>query len=328
LDIFVGGRAVANAYGQMPTSYLLANDGNGNFKIVTNLIPGLAHIGMVTGASWIDVDKTGWPDLLITGEWMQPVLFKNNKGTFEKIDITKNDADYKGWWCGLQVADVNGDGLDDILLGNYGLNSKLKASPKYPLKLYLADIAGINRVDQILAVSKDGKYYPFLGKEELEHNLPYLKKQYLGYDEMAGKTVEEIFGNKLDDESALTANNLETTLLLNDGKGHFYKDSLPVAMQWSPVFSFAIDDYNKDGKNDILSAGNFYGTIPFEGRYDAMSLLLNINNGTSFSSEIPLEKTISDISGEVRCVKKIQLANGKRGVLVAINNEQLQLLEY
>jgi len=328
LDLFVGGRVVANNYGKIPSSWLLENDGKGHFKNITYKIPGLEHIGMVTGASWIDVDHDGWPDLLITGEWMQPVLFKNNKGKFTKVSLTKEDDKLKGLWSGLQVADVNGDGYDDILIGNYGLNSKLKTSSNYPLKLYIADIAGVNRTNQILTIAKEGKYYTFLGKEDLDRELPYLRKEFLSYQKMAGKTVEEIFGKKLDNASVLTANNLETTLLVNDGNGKFFKDSLPFPIQWSPVFAFAVDDFQKNGKKDILSAGNFYGTIPFEGRYDAMPLLLNLNNGSLFTPELPLEAAFTNITGEVRCLRKIDLANGKKGLLVAINNGPLQLLQY
>ena len=330
MDIFVGGRADAEVYGIIPTSYLLQNDGNGNFTIVNDkLLPELNNIGMVTDASWIDVNKDGWPDLLIVGEWMQPVLFKNDHGKFIREELTEDDGNLKGWWCSVKAVDINGDGYEDLLLGNYGLNSKLIASHDYPLKMYLADISGNKRMDQILALAKNGKYYPFLGKEDLEWKLPYLKKEFLSYRAIAGKTVEEIFGSRLNDAKLFTATILASVLLINDGKGHFKKAALPSPLQWAPIFAFAPGDYNSDGKMDFIAGGNFYGTTPYEGRYDALSLSLYIGDGKGvFQPVFPLLPAFENIKGEVRSIQPIILAGNKNAVIIGINNDSLQILQW
>ena len=330
IDLFVGGRVNAQSYGSAPTSYLLQNDGKGNFKIVTKqIIPELEHIGMITGAVWTDIDKDGWRDLIVAGEWMQPVLFKNEQGKFTQRKLTNKDEDLKGLWTSVVAADVNGDGFEDIILGNYGLNSKLTASAKYPLKMYCADMSGNGNVDQIIAVEKDRKYYPFLNKEDLEKQLPYLKKQFLSYSKMAGKSVEEIFGEKLNKSQVFDVSTLASVVLLNDGKGHFSASKLPAALQWSPLFAFDTFDYNKDGKTDVLAGGNFFGTQPYEGRYDALPLTLNKGNGKGdFQTQFPLEPALRNIKGEVRDIKAIHLANQKTAFLIAVNNEKVVLLEY
>lgn len=329
-DLFVGGRADAKAYGNAPTSYLLENDGKGNFTIVTEKrCPALAHTGMVTGAAWTDTDKDGWLDLIVTGEWMEPVLFKNEKGKFIQKDITGNDKALAGWWTTLQVMDINGDGLEDVLLGNYGLNSKLKGDTTAPLKMYVADVAGNNKNVQILAISKQENYYPFLGKENLENQLPYLKNEYLSYRKMAGKTVDEIFGNRLQNAKLFEASCFASVCLVNNGKGNYTVNSLPASVQWSPVFALAGADFNKDGKMDFLSGGNFYGTMPYEGRYDAIALQLCTGNGQgAFQSVFPLESSLANVTGEVRDIKPIHLAGGRKALLVAMNNQPLRLLEY
>ncbi|MGN6436075.1 MAG: VCBS repeat-containing protein [Agriterribacter sp.] len=330
VDVFTGGRADARSYGNIPTSYLLENDGKGNFTIVTEKrCPELAHIGMVTGAAWTDADKDGWLDLAITGEWMTPMLFKNEKGKLRQQNITGNDKALRGWWTALQVTDVNGDGWDDILLGNYGLNSKLKGDTTAPLRMYVADVAGNNKNVQILAVGKQGNYYPFLGKENLENQLPYLKNEYLSYSKMAGKTVKEIFGDRLQNATLFEANCFASVCLLNNGKGQYTVSQLPTSLQWSPVFAFAGTDFNKDGKPDLLTGGNFYGTMPYEGRYDAMALQLCTGNGKGiFHPAFPLENSLAAIEGEVRDIKSIRLAGGRKALLVAINNQPVKLLEY
>ncbi|HEX9511728.1 MAG TPA: VCBS repeat-containing protein [Puia sp.] len=330
LDIFVGGRATAGIYGMPPASYLLQNDGKGNFTIVTNkVIPGLEHVGMVTDAVWTDIDHDGWKDLIVTGEWMPPVLFKNNHGYFIRQELTGDDVDLSGWWCSVRAADLNGDGFEDLLLGNFGLNSKLMASATYPLKMYVGDMMANHRMVQIMAVQKNGKYYTFLNKENLEKQLPYLKKQYLSYGEMAGKTVEEIFGNKLDSSALFQIYTLASTVLMNDGKGHFTPSLLPAAAQWSPVFDFAPYDFNGDGELDFLAGGNFSGVTPFEGRYDAMPLELYLGDGKGgFKGTFPLPAPLDTLSGEVRSIRPIRLANGKRAMLVGFNNAPLRLLQY
>src|SRR5260370_41653465 len=113
------------------------------------------------------------------------------------------------------------------------------SSATYSLKRYVGNMMASYRMVQISAVQKNGKYYTFLNKENLEKQLPYLKKQYLSYGEMAGKTVEEIFGNKLDSSALFQIYTLASTVLMNDGKEHFTPSLLPAASQWSPVFDFS-----------------------------------------------------------------------------------------
>lgn len=322
-DLFAGGRANSQAYGKIPTSYLLQNNGKGDFKIVTNEADGLQHIGMVTDACWTDVDSDGWKDLMIVGEWMPPVLYKNNRGKLVRHHLTAHDKDLTGLWCSIQSADINGDGHKDLLLGNYGLNSKCVANKEFPMKMYVADMDGNGNLDQLMGIAKQGKYYPFLKKERLEKQLPFIKKEYLSYAKMAGKTINEIFGNKLDSATLFEASSLASITLVNDGKGNFMEMNLPPQLQWAPLYAFMAGDFNHDGKTDLLAGGNFYGTTPYEGRYDGppLSLCFGNQNGT-FASVLSLPKEFRNIYGEIRDVQPITI-NGIHSFIVAINNGSL-----
>jgi len=146
---------------------------------------------------------------------------------------------------------------------------------------------------------------------------------------MAGKSVEEIFGSRLNNAVEFTSEQMASLMLINNRKGQFEVKELPAPLQWQPMFAFVSGDFNKDGKTDILAGGNFTGTMPFEGRYDALALSINLNSGNGqLKTIMPLEKSLLDIRGEVRSLAPIQLANGKKGILVGINNGPVRLLSY
>ncbi|TAN17749.1 MAG: RNA-binding protein [Chitinophagaceae bacterium] len=327
-DLFVGGRVVAGDYGAIPESHLLINDGHGRFKDMTGeLAPGLKHIGMVTDAVWTDFDGDGKKDLILVGEWMPVTFFKNmGGGRLKNVTAQMNLPNTNGWWRTIKVADVNGDGKPDLLLGNYGINSKLAPiGPDYPLKLYVSDFDHNGTPDQILAYAKNGKYYTFLGKDALQRQMPSLiGKKYTSYHAFAGQTVEQIFGKSLQETKVLNAYTFKSMLLLNEGKGHFIEKPLPFAAQVAPVYSFETGDFNHDGKMDVLVGGNFYGVIPYEGRYDANDGVVLYGNGKgNFKAAWPWQ-TGFYLKGEVRDIKTIQTKKGAY-ILVAGNNDSLQV---
>ena len=126
VDLFVGGRAIAKSYGVVPPSYLLINDGKGNFSIAPDSIAkGLNNIGMVTDAVWTDKNRDGWPDLVIVGEWMPITLFMNNKGKLENRTAAEGLSKTSGLWQSIKADDIDGNGYPDLLVGNWGENSKL-----------------------------------------------------------------------------------------------------------------------------------------------------------------------------------------------------------
>ena len=326
MDLFVGGRVVAGRYGDIPKSYLLLNDGKGKFSIAPEATaPGLQTAGMVTDAVWTDLDKDDWLDLVIAGDWMPIMCFKNKKGKLVNETAAVGLAHTSGIWSTLHVVDINNDGFDDILAGSLGNNSKLHAEEKFPLELYVDDFDNNGDVDQLMAIEKKGKYYPFIGKEELESRLPaVIKKRYLGYASFAGQTMQDIFTEKLDHAKKLTTEILSSVVLINNKKGAFTITALPPQVQWSPLFAFCSTDIDQDGATDIITAGNFYGVSPFEGRYDADygNVLLNKKNG---SFKIPGSLlTGLMLDGEVRDIKIMKTIKDGSIMAFARNNKSIQ----
>ena len=316
-DLFIGTLANAQAYGLPQTSYLLLNDGKGNFTVAAAGTIALKNIGIVTTASFTDINKDGWQDLVVAGEWMPIKIYINNKGTFSLADIPQST----GLWETVFTTDVNGDGFVDILAGNWGQNSKLYAGKNGPLKLYVKDFDNNGSIEQIMCYTVAGKEYTFLAKDELERPLPVLKKAYLTYSEVAGKDVKYMFYDLFKDYTELKAEVLSSSYFINDGKGNFSRTDLPAALQLAPIFSFAAINNN----TSFLAAGNFYGVMPYEGRYDA--LYPTIFGQNTKNTGFDIQGILPAIDGEARDIKWINYTDNKKILVMASNNNQLIFLK-
>jgi len=318
MDVFIGtlSKTEGTAFGTPMNSYLLLNDGHGKFDIATGSTIPLTKLGTVTSAQFADLNRDGWPDLIVTGEWMPVKIFMNDHGRFSEHDI----AGSTGLWQTIFATDVNGDGNPDLLIGNWGHNSKLWAGKDGPLKLYVRDFDGNGTVEQLMCYTVDGKEYPFLAKDELEREIPVLKKYYLTYSEVAGKDVQYIFYDLFKNYIDLKAETLSSSCFLNDGKGNFTRRDLPDALQQAPVFSFAQLPGNSNFLN-YLAGGNFYGTRPYEGKYDALcpTLFSFDTHNHRFSDR----DMLPDVDGEVRDLKWLHTAKYGNILVAARNNDSL-----
>ena len=328
VDLFVGRRVVARAYGVTPRSYLLENDGRGHFRDVTaEKAPALADAGMVTAAAWVDYDHDGKLDLIVTGEWMPVRVFHQENGRF--VDRTREAglAGTEGWWNSITVADVNGDGRPDLVLGNLGLNSYLRATPAEPARLYVADFGHTRGLEQLLTFYKHGVSYPVAGRDELLSLIPSLRKRYTTYADFGASRVEDIFSSQdLAHATVREARVLASAVALNNGNGTFTLESLPVEAQFAPIRAVLAGDFDGDGRTDLLVAGNDFGVPPVFGRYDASyGLLLRGTGGGRFEA-VDMERTNVVIDGQVRHMAWLRQAGGGRLVVVARNNDRLQIL--
>ena len=325
-DIFIGARSIPGAYGVIPASVLLHNEGNGQYSDVTGSVaPDLLKLGMVTDAGWADIDRDGKKELVVVGDWMPITILKYEKGKLRK---TAEIPYSSGWWNCVCIADINGDGYPDLIAGNFGLNSKIKADSAHPAKLYVGDFNGNGQNECVPVFYKtDGKAYPFFLRADMVTQMPGLKKKFLRYDEYAGKSIDQIFSSKeLALASVLTANQTQTCIYINDGKGHFSCSPLPVMAQLSPVYGILVTDLNGDGIDDIFMGGNFFGLKPEVGRLDASygTTLLG-NRDHSFKYISPSASGLL-VKGEVRDIQSINTRTGM-DILVARNDEALQVFK-
>ena len=267
-DIFLPSITSFKNYTKVPTSALLINQKNGNFKITNNLLGELATIPYIKEIAVADVDKNGKQDLIIAAEWQPLQLFLKKGNSFVKHKSAKLN-DLNGWWQSVAIADVDHDGKNDLIAGNWGLNNKYGVKPETPLYAYNSDLDIDGKNDLILSYNFKGKYYPFRPKNDLEQELPYLKKEWLGYTKMSDKTTEEIFQSRINNQNKLSSITF-ASVFITDVLGKATIKPLPYLYQQAPITS--IQPQSGKSGNYIIN-GNFSGIVPYEGKYDAMGLL-------------------------------------------------------
>ena len=246
LDILICNQSISADYGNKPNSYLLENK-NGDFTIANNPFE---NLGMITDAVVTDFNNDGWEDLLFVGEWMSPRFFQNNKGIFTEVHLLENDK-VNGLWQAVTSFDIDGDGDQDYLLGNWGLNTKFSASSEHPMKMYYGDLDKNGATETIVSTYKDGKNYPIDGLRELSSQLVSLRKN-------------------------------------DNGKFSFIPFNFE--LQLAPIMSFLEFDFDGDTKTEVLAAGNYFGVKPYHGRFDSFpGALINDANNITLANRIGLD---------------------------------------
>jgi enediyne biosynthesis protein E4 len=323
VDLFIGGRAIPWAYGQIPHSYLLQNDGTGKFKDVTAAhAKDLGNAGFVTRALWFDLDKDGDKDLICSFEWGGIDAWINNNGQFTRKALT----DKKGWWNFVLPCDIDNDGDIDLVAGNLGLNSRLKATEKEPVRLYYNDFDENGKKEQVLTYYVQGKEIPFANKSELEKQMPVLKKNFLYAEDFAKARLNDLFpSEKLNAAEILTANYFYNAILINDGNLQFSTQALPWEAQLTSYRDAAIINANNDSLPDLLLGGNYFENNVEMGRYDADWGTILINKGKNrFEVESPNGLSIK---GQVRRIQKIEIAK-KEAFVLARNNDSVMVVRF
>ena len=329
MDLFLGSRLKPFLYGVAPDSYVYLNDGKGGFTNATKEIaPELLELGMVTDAAWTDHDGDGDNDLVVVGEWMSPQVFENKDGNLVKVTESTGIAGYKGWFNSIQAADLDGDGDEDFVLGNHGLNSRFRATQEAPIKLYVNDFDGNGRAEHIYTRDIEGRMLPYTLKHELSMQVPSIKKKYLKYASFNDQSIDQIFTEQQLENAVISeATFLESAVMLNNGDGTFSITALPIEAQVAPVYAIAVADFDGDGNADILLGGNLHRAKPQVGKYDANYGILLAGNGQGQFSHVEPVVTGMSIVGEVRDLDVVEM-DGQKILLATMNDERVRAFSF
>lgn len=233
-DMFVGGRSIPGSYGLSPYSFLLKNRQGQGVDI------GLKErLGMVTGATWSDIDGDADPDLIVYGDWMPIRVLTNDKGELTEQTSTLGLDSTHGLWNSILLRDVNGDGIQDILAGNMGTNMAWQASKEQPVKMYVGDYDANGASEPLIFYDYLGRYMPFASLDVLSSQLPMVKKQFASYEKYADvEDISDILDDMTATVEARTLYELKSVLYLSDG-GVYRAVPLPQAVQIAEIRSIA-----------------------------------------------------------------------------------------
>ena len=325
LDLIVTSRSVPQQYGSTPPSFILQNDGTGQFRDVTKEIaPDLIDLGMITDIEKGDLDGDGNNEIVLVGEWMAPTIFTMREGRL--IQYESNLSEYPGWYYEVHLEDLNGDNQLDMILGNRGENFYFTASEEAPAKLWLHDFDDNGDFDKIITQSIDGKDMPLPMKRELTAQIPGLKKENLRHEEYAERSIQQLFDNEQIEEAlVLQATWFKSSIAYNLGEGKFDMSPLPDPLQLSCICGIYCQDINGDGLKDIVTVGNDAGFTPQFSKLDAGIGSVLINYEGDF---VPLDHRRSGlrIGGDAKDIVPIEI-DGHLHLLVPINNDVPKLLK-
>ena len=331
LDIFVGGRGKSGFFPMPSPSHLLRNDSKDGEVIFTDVTdeinPLLRSPGMVTVASWSDFDGDGYPELLIAGDWMPCMLFRNENGRLVDISAEARLSGTHGQWSAMLPADIDRDGDKDIIMGNCGLNNQFRPSATQPMTMHVNDFDGNGNIDPIVSYFIQGKSYPMASRDEILDQIPALKKKYIKYKDYADATLEDIFDEKLlAGSTVLKCTESESVIFINNGDLTFTREALPVEAQFSKPQSILADDYDGDGHTDILLFGNFFSYRTQLGESDAsLGLFLRGIGEGNFEAVTPSEAGLF-ADGDVRAAVEVKNSSGARKLVIAKNDDRVQVI--
>ncbi len=317
LDLSITSDQIPHQFGKAGRHYLFSNDGKGNFTDVTSKIsPDFMAIGNAKDMKWIDLDGNGFKDVIIVGDWMPISILMNNGSSLESISNTGLEKTH-GFWNSVIAHDFDQDGDMDFIAGNWGDNSKLRASEENPITLYSHDFDENGSVEPLVTYSYNGKETPFASKDELVKQMPFLNKKFLSYESFAQASLEDLFeSEKLNAATQKKVYELSSCYFENLGDNTFKKTELPKIAQISTINDFMIDDFDNDGQKELLAVGNNYEISTQLGRMDAShGILLRFGAaGFQWANDVNI-----DIPGPARCIEKIEI-NGQEHYLIGINN--------
>jgi enediyne biosynthesis protein E4 len=249
---------------------------------------------------------------------MTPRIFSFNGTKIEEIKTNLNSL--SGWWQRIVADDVDNDGKTDLIIGNIGENFNLHPTAENPVKLWTADFDKSGDADKVLTRTVDGKDKPVFLKNDIQDQVPGIKKENLRHQDFALKSIQDLFSEETVKKAVVKEFNYCSSIIAyNKGGGQFQIEKLPQRAQLSSVNAILCMDVNEDGMKDIITAGNLSGFPPQLQKLDASYGDVFINKGNrTFEWKGPRETNVN-VDGEIKDI--IPIPAGKNSYLLFLRND-------
>ena len=337
LDLFVSGRVEPWHYPKPVSSMILRNDSkNGQVKftdVTAEVAPALKNIGLVCDATFSDCDNDGWPDLILTGEWMPVTFLKNNHGVFKNVTDGTGLSGKFGWWNTIAAGDFEHNGRIDYIVGNVGLNTFYKGTAQYPVYITAKDFDSLGNYDAIPSLFiKDTtgtmEEFPANTRDDIIKQMITMRRKFQNYKSFATATMDEVVTPEMRQGALrLKANMMQSCYLRNDGNWKFTMVPLPLEAQVSQLDGMVVDDFDGDGNLDVAISGNDYGTDVGTGRYDALNGLLLKGDGKGHFKPLTIQQSGIYIPGDGKALVKLRGAKGSYLLAASQNRDVLKVFE-
>lgn len=330
IDLFVGGRHIPWAYPMPAPSRILENEGGTFVDVTKKKLKDLLKLGMVTDAQWTDPDQDGLYDLVVVGEWMPISYFTQNPDhSFSNKTRKMGLEQTRGWWYSLTQTDLDGDGDQDFIAGNLGLNYKYKTSPEEPFEVHYNDFDQNGSKDIVLSYYNFGERFPLRGRSCSAEQVPTVGVKFPTYNLFADSDLETVYGeDQLLESLHYEAHTFASSFLERLDDGSFRLSPLPNEAQVSSINTVLAEDFDQDGIQDLLLAGNLFTSEVETPRNDAGVGLFMRGSSTkkTFEAILPSKSGVL-LPYDVKKMLSVTRANGAKLVLVACNDDKVRLLQ-
>ncbi len=318
MDLFVGGRVIPGFFPLAERSRLLTNT-KGEFTVAAEL-----DAGMVTDAVWTDADGDGDKDLFVVGEWMAPTLYSNNGGTLTAVPMADSLA-LSGIWSAVIAADIDGDGDEDVLAGNIGLNCRYVPDVSTPIVLTAGDFDENGSIDPVITYTPQSDttiQLPTRDRMAMIQHMPVATRTFNTYAQYANATLSELIpSDKRDTARTYSVSTYASGVFRNNGRGAYTFEPFPELAQVAPVYGLHAMDVDADGDLDVLVVGNNRSADPDQVALDSGIGTVLINDGKGAFSAMLTSTTGFSIPGQARTIHTVRTASGETLICVAMNSD-------
>ncbi|MBX3732248.1 MAG: VCBS repeat-containing protein [Verrucomicrobiae bacterium] len=338
--LFIGGGPVPGRYPESALSEVRRIDADAGAEFSTPL-----ELGMARAAQFVDLDGDGREELVVAIEWGAPLVLRQEASGWVVWNLGVRGADggaltslaaLTGWWQCVTSGDFDGDGVPDLALGNWGLNSAealytgtapVAGGPVRPLAIYWnLEPSGPGGECLEAYTDADGVVRPVRSRTRLGPHLPWLLEQFPTHRAFATASMAGILGDRMDHVRQRECRWLASVLLLNRGD-HFELVPFPGEAQLGPIFALAAADFDGDGRMDLYGAQGFFGQGFGGTRDDAGEGVFLLAQGEGRLRAVSSAAAGARLLGEQRAVLTGDLdGDGRPDLVVGVHGGPVVLL--